>query len=216
MPRHTHSRIWIQRLSTIAAALIVVWIAVIMWQGYVSRQAALEQAQDFSLSMHNATMAGLTGMMVTGTVAQRDVFLDQIKQLGSIRDVRVLRGESVSKLFGPGNAKNEAIPDVQESAVLHSGKELIGVETDQSGEFLRAIRPVIAMKNSLGKDCTVCHAVPEGTVLGAVSMKVSLDKVNAGLAGQRWKSILAAIFTSIPVLILIYPFIRKVVTQPHE
>jgi methyl-accepting chemotaxis protein len=47
-------------------------------------------------------------------------------------------------------------------------------------------------------------------------MKVSLDKVNAGLADQRFKSILAAILTSIPVLILIYPFIRKVVTQPLE
>jgi methyl-accepting chemotaxis protein len=51
-------------------------------------------------------------------------------------------------------------------------------------------------------------------VLGAVSMKVSLDKVNAGLVDQRWKSILAAILTSIPVLILIYPFIHRVVTLP--
>jgi methyl-accepting chemotaxis protein len=100
--------------------------------------------------------------------------------------------------------------------VLKSGKETIEVQNDPSGEFLRTIRPVIAMKNSLGKDCTLCHLVPEGTVLGAVSMKVSLDKVNAGLADQRFKSILAAILTSIPVLLLIYPFIHKVVTRPLE
>jgi methyl-accepting chemotaxis protein len=216
MNRQNKSKIWVQLLTTIAAALVFVWIGVIVWQGYVSRQAALEQAQDFSLSMHNATMAGLTGMMVTGTVGQRDVFLDQIKQLGSIRDVRVLRGENVSKLFGPGNSKSEATPDALESQVLQSGKETIEVEHDQTGEYLRAVRPVIAMKNSLGKDCTSCHLVPEGTVLGAVSMKVSLDKVNAGLADQRLKSILAAILTSIPVLLLIYPFIRKVVTRPLE
>jgi methyl-accepting chemotaxis protein len=216
MSRQTTSRIWVQLLATIAAALLCVWIGVIVWQGYVSRQAALEQAQDFSLSMHNATMAGLTGMMVTGTVAQRDVFLDQIKQLGSIRDVRVLRGENVSKLFGPGNAKSEATPDALEAEVLKSGKETIEVENDPTGEYLRTVRPVIAMKNSLGKDCTLCHLVPEGTVLGAVSMKVSLDKVNAGLADQRFKSILAAILTSIPVLLLIYPFIHKVVTRPLE
>jgi methyl-accepting chemotaxis protein len=216
MPRQTTSRIWVQLLATIAAALLCVWIGVILWQGYVSRQAALEQAQDFSLSMHNATMAGLTGMMVTGTVGQRDVFLDQIKQLGSIRDVRVLRGDNVSKLFGPGNSKSEATPDALELRVMQSGKETIEVQNDASGEYLRAVRPVVAMKNSLGKDCTTCHLVPEGTVLGAVSMKVSLDKVNAGLADQRWKSILAAILTSIPVLLLIYPFIRRVVTRPLE
>ena len=216
MSSQTKSRIWVQLLKVIAVALVAVWAVVIVWQGYTSRQAALAQAQDFSLSMHNATMAGLTGMMVTGTVAQRDVFLDQIKQLGSIHDVRVLRGENVSKLFGPGNAKSEATPDAQEMEVLKSGKETIEVQNDPSGEFLRTIRPVIAMKNSLGKDCTMCHLVPEGTVLGAVSMKVSLDKVNAGLADQRFKSILAAILTSIPVLLLIYPFIHKVVTRPLE
>ena len=216
MALQTNSRIWVQLLTTMAAALVCVWILVILWQGYTSRQAALAQAQDFSLSMHDATMAGLTGMMVTGTVAQRDVFLDQVKQLGSIRDVRVLRGENVSKLFGPGNIKNAATPDAEENAVLQSGKEAIGVESDATGEYLRAIRPVIALKNSLGKDCTTCHAVPEGTVLGAVSMKVSLDKVNEELRSQRINSILAAIFTSSVVLALIYPFIRKKVTQPLE
>ena len=214
MSSQSPSRIWVQLLKVIAAALVAVWVLVIVWQGYTSRAAALEQAKDFSLSMHNATMAGLTGMMVTGTVGQRDVFLDQIKQLGSIRDVRVLRGDNVSKLFGPGNSKSEATPDALEMQVLQNGKETIEVQNDSSGEYLRTVRPVIAMKNSLGKDCTVCHLVPEGTVLGAVSMKVSLDKVNAGLADQRLKSILAAFLTSIPVLLLIYPFIHKVVTRP--
>jgi methyl-accepting chemotaxis protein len=216
MKHGAKSKIWVQLLTTIGIALILVWSGVIVWQGYVSREAALEQARDFSLSMHNATMAGLTGMMVTGTVAQRDVFLDQVKQLGSIRDVRVLRGENVSKLFGPGTAKDDANPDALEQRVLQSGKETIQVESDGKGEYLRAVRPMIALKNSLGKDCTLCHQVPENTVLGAVSMKVSLDKVNAGLDDQRWKSILAAILTSIPVLMLIYPFIRRVVTQPLE
>ncbi|MBV5299880.1 MAG: HAMP domain-containing protein, partial [Rhodoferax sp.] len=44
----------------------------------------------------------------------------------------------------------------------------------------------------------------------------SLDKVNASLADQRIKSMLAALITCIPVLMLIYPFIRRVVTQPLE
>ena len=216
MPRTTKSRIWVQLLTTIAAALLCVWVVVIIWLGYVSRQAALDQAQDFSLSMYDATMAGLTGMMVTGTVAQRDVFLDQVKQLGSVRDVRVVRGENVSKMFGPGTAKDQTMPDELEKQVMASGKEIIRVESDASGEFLRTVRPILAQKNYLGKDCTLCHAVPEKTVLGSVSMKVSLEKVNAELAAQRWKSILAAFLTSIPVLILIYPFIHKVVTQPLQ
>jgi hypothetical protein len=209
-------KIWVQLLSTIAAALVVVWTGVIIWQGHVYREAAIKQSADFSLSMHNATVAGLTGMMVTGTVAQRDVFLDQVKQLGTIRDVRVLRGENVSKMFGPGTAKDANNPDALEAQVLQSGKEIIQVDHDGANEYLRTVRPMIASKNMLGKDCTMCHQVPEGTVLGAVSMKVSLDEVNAGLADQRLKSILAAFLTCIPVLMLIYPFIRKFVTLPLE
>lgn len=214
--KHTKYKIWVQLLATIGVALLVVWTGVIIWQGHVTRQAALDQATEFSVSMHDATMAGLTGMMVTGTVAQRDVFLDQVKQLGSIRDVRVLRGEAVTKLFGAGTEKDDSKPDALEQKVLQDGKAIVVVESDAKGEYLRAVRPTLALKNSLGKDCTTCHLAPEGTVLGVVSMKVSLDKVNANLADQRFKSILAALITCIPVLMLIYPFIRKVVTRPLE
>jgi len=209
-------KIWIQLLATIGAALVVVWTGVIIWQGHVTRQAALEQATDFSTSMHDATMAGLTGMMVTGTIGQREILLDQIKQLGSIRDVRVLRSEAVIKIYGPGNANDDHTPDALEQQVMTTGLPVVEVQSDANGEYLRAVRPTLASKNYLGKDCTTCHASPEGTVLGVVSMKVSLDKVNASLADQRLKSILAALITCIPVLILIYPFIRKVVTQPLE
>lgn len=210
-------KIWIQLLGTIGAALLVVWTGVIFWQGHVTRQAALDQAVDFSSTMHDATMAGLTGMMVTGTVAQRDVFLDQIKSLASIRDVRVLRGESVIKTFGVGTEKDDSKPDALEQQVLQSGQAVWRVESSDNGsEYLRSVRPALALKNSLGKDCTMCHQVPEGSVLGVVSMKVSLDKVNASLADQRLKSILMAFITCIPILMLIYPFIRRVVTQPLE
>jgi len=207
-------RIWVQLLLTIAAALVLVWSGVIVWQGYAYREAAIKQAEDYSLSMHSATMAGLTGMMVTGTVAQRDVFLDQIKQLGTIRDVRVLRGDSVIQTFGPGNDKDDRQPDAVEQWVLKNGQERVQVETDAQGEYLRAVRPALAKSNYLGKNCMQCHQVPENTVLGVVGMKVSLEKVNAELADQRFKSILMAVITSIPVLMLIYPFIRRVVTQP--
>ena len=212
----TKYKIWVQLLTTIGVALLLVWSGVIVWQSHMTRQAALEQASDFSSSMHEATMAGLTGMMMTGTVAQRSIFLDQMKQLGSIREVRVLRGEPINRFYGPGMESDDSKPDKLEQQVMESGQPVTLVESDSGGEYLRSIRPTIASKNYLGKDCTLCHLVPEGTTLGVISMKVSLEKVNANLASQRTTSILAALITCIPVLMLIYPFIRRVVTQPLE
>ncbi len=214
--RLANLKIWIQLLLTIGAALVVVWAGVITWEDRVNREAAIEQARGFSLSMHEATMAGLTGMMVTGTIAQRAVFLDQIKQLNTIRDVRVLRGEAVSKLFGPGTAGAEIKPDALEQQVLSTGQEVVRVESDGQGEYLRAVRPTLASHNYLGKDCIACHQTPDKAVLGVVSMKMSLDGSNAALADLRTKSIIAAFVTCIPVLLLIYPFIQKVVTRPLE
>jgi len=213
MQARGQTKIWIQLLTTIAAALAVVWTGVIIWQGYVNRDAAIDQAVEFSQSMHEATMAGLTGMMVTGTIGQRDVFLDQIQQLGTIQDVRVLRGKAVSDVYGLGH---DVQPDADEQAVLDSGNEFIQVERVGNSEYLRTIRPTLAAKEYLGKNCLMCHQVPEGTVLGAVSMKVSLDEINDKAITQRWVSIAVAIVTSIPVLVLIYPFINRVVTAPLD
>ena len=211
-----NSKIWVQLILTIAVSLVVVWTGVIIWQGHVYKQSAVAQALESSLDMHNSVVAGLTSMMVTGTVGQRAVYLDQVKQLGTIRDVRVLRGEHVSNAFGPGNASDDSTPDSLEKQVLENGSEAIRIESDGTGEFLRAVRPLLALKNSFGKDCTQCHQVPEQTVLGVISMKVSLEHVNKGLAEQRIKSTIVALVTCIPVLLLIYPFIRKVITTPLQ
>jgi methyl-accepting chemotaxis protein len=93
---------------------------------------------------------------------------------------------------------------------------VVRVESDSRGEVLRVVRPTLAQADYLGKNCLTCHAVQPGTVLGVVSMKLSLDTNNAAVAAMRWKSIVAALVTCIPVLLLIYPFIQKVVTRPLE
>jgi methyl-accepting chemotaxis protein len=213
--RFANMKIWVKLTAVIWLMLVIAWNGVIFWESKVNRETAVDQAKQFSLSMHEATLAGLTGMMITGTIAQREVFLDQIKQLSIIRDLKVLRGEGVIKIFGPGNAKETSL-DAVEQQVLASGKEFSGIESDSQGEYLRVVRPALASKNYLGKDCILCHQVPENTVLGAVSMKVSLDSVNAAVATQRIKSLLAAIVVSIPLLAFIYIFVGKVVTRPLD
>jgi methyl-accepting chemotaxis protein len=155
-------------------------------------------------------------MMITGTVGQREVFLDQIKQLAIIRDLKVIRGDNVSKIFGPGTAKDAGALDAIEQQVMASGKEFSEVQSDPKGEYLRVVRPALALKNYLGKDCIACHQVPERSVLGAVSMKISLNHVNEAVAAQRIKSLLAALLVSLPLLAFIYLFIRNVVTVPLD
>ncbi len=216
MPRISDLKIWIRLTGAIWLMLLVAWSGMIFWESHANRQTAIDQAREFSNSMHEATMAGLTGMMITGTVAQRDVFLDQIKQLSIIRDLKVIRGENVTRIFGPGAAKDAVAADASEKQVLASGQEFSEILSDEKGEYLRVVRPALALKNYLGKDCIACHQVPERSVLGAVSMKISLEHVNQAVAAQRTKSLLAALVASFLLLGFIYLFIRNVVTTPLD
>jgi methyl-accepting chemotaxis protein len=209
-------KIWMKLTAAIWLMLVVFWTGLIFWESHVNRQTAIDQAKGFSHSMHEATLAGLTGMMLTGTIGQREILLDQIKQLAVIRDLSVIRGDAVTKVFGPGNAKDQRPGDPIEERVLATGQEHAEVQSDASGEFLRVVRAARASKSYLGKDCIQCHQVPEGTVLGVVSMKISLDQVNAAVAAQRTNSLLAAILLSLPLLAFIYLFITNVVTKPIE
>ncbi|MDV7392840.1 hypothetical protein RZS08_15835, partial [Arthrospira platensis SPKY1] len=89
MRRLADTPIWLRLTLVIWLMLVVAWGGMIAWETRVNRNMAIEQAKDFAGSINEMTMAGLTGMMITGTVGQRDVFLDQIKELSVVRDLKV-------------------------------------------------------------------------------------------------------------------------------
>lgn len=214
MRRLADMPIWFRLTAAIWLMLILTWTTMIIWETQVNKETAIEQAKDFAMTVNEMTMAGLTGMMITGTVDQRDVFLDQIKELSAVRDLKVLRGEATARLYGPGNAAERAT-DAAENAALDSGEAVMRVERDeQYGEHLRVVLPARASANYLGKDCLVCHQVPEGTVLGAVSMRISLDKVNAAVESFRNKIFIFAVLVSVPLLGFVVLFVRSFVTRP--
>ena len=208
-------KIWVRLTGAIWGMLVLVWTGMIVWQTHASRETAIRQATSFAQSIHEMTMAGLTGMMITGTINERAVFLDQIRQLSLIRDLQVARGEAVNKLFGPDTVGARPL-DTIEQKVMAEGKTVTRLEEEAGQPVLRVITPALAAKNYLGKDCVSCHQVPEGTVLGLVSMKVSLAKVENEVANFRFQIALAAACASLILLFVIYRFIGHFVTGPLE
>jgi methyl-accepting chemotaxis protein len=215
MARIADLKIWVRLTAAIWFMLIAVWTGMIVWESEVNRETAISQAKDFAGSIHEMTMAGLTGMMITGTVGQREVFLDQIKQLSVIKDLHVVRGEAVSKVFGP-DTKDQRPMDGIEQQAMSSGKAYTAVHEENGTTYLRVVTPTLASTSYLGKNCIMCHQVPEGSVLGLVSMKVSLDKVDAEVKAFRLKIAAAAFSASLLLLAVIYVFIRHFVTTPIE
>ena len=196
-------KIWVRLTAAIWGVLVLAWAGMVVWQGSVSRETSIQQARDFARGVHEMTMAGLTGMMITGTIDQREVFLDQIKQLNIIKDLHVARGDAVARIFGADTKSNRSL-DPLEQRVLNDGKPYAEVDTVGGSSILRVITPTFAAKDYLGKDCISCHQVPEGTVLGIVSMKVSLETVETENARFKLKISLVAAGVSVLLLFVIY------------
>jgi methyl-accepting chemotaxis protein len=215
MLRFADLKIWIRLTAAIWVTLAIIWAGAIVWTTQVNRDTAIRQAQDFAQSIHEMTMAGLTGMMITGTAGQREVFLDQIKQLAIIKDLHVARSEAVIKLYGPDTKQNRQLSALEQQ-VMSSGVPYIAVESNSTGSALNVINPTKASKNYLGKDCILCHQVPEGTVLGVVSMKVSLDSVEAEVAAFQLKIAGVALAALGALLVIIYLLTQHFVTAPLD
>src|SRR5574343_57988 len=215
MPRLADLKIWVRLTAAIWLILAIIWISAIVWTTQVNRETAIRQAQDFAQSIHEMTMAGLTGMMITGTVGQREVFLDQIKQLSIIKDLHVARGEAVAKLYGPDTKSSREL-DALEKQVMATGTPYMSVESANGNAFLHVINPTKAAKNYLGKDCILCHQVAEGAVLGVVSMKISLDSVESEVSAFRVKIAGVALAALGALLVIIYLITHHFVTRPLD
>ena len=211
-----NAKIWVRLVISILLAVMISGAGLVHWATLEQKNLAIEQSKDFATSVHQMTLAGLTGMMITGTVGLRTIFLDQIKETNHIESLKVFRSDAVVKQFGLG-FDGETPSDARETKVLVTGEAYFDVITSANGEErLKAIIPVKAAENYLGKNCLFCHEVPANTILGAVSMDVSLARSAETTRKFGIRAILAGAFLCIPLAIFIWFFISRMVTRPLE
>ena len=206
-------KIWMRLTAAIWITIAIIWTGAVFWITNVNEDMAIHQAQDFSKSIHEMTMSGLTGMMITGTIGQREVFLDQIKQLSIIKDLHVMRSPAVENLYGKDIKATRELDEI-EKKVMKDGIPYIAVESDGDFNYLRVVNPTKASTNYLGKDCVMCHQVPEGTILGIVSMKVSLDSMKKEVEAFGIKISMVGVVVLILMLFIVYGLSHKFVTLP--
>jgi methyl-accepting chemotaxis protein len=171
-----------------------------------SRQLVIDEATTGTMHGYRDTVLNaLTTMMISGTIKEyKTSFLEQMR---SIAEVRVIRAESLDTDFGKGGSDDYAKDEI-EKEVIKKGEEKIELE----GEFLRGVFPYIGKANFMGKDCLNCHNVKEGTVLGAVSIRIPLAESFAHIRSLRNIYIglgLIAILTVTGLIIVIVSVILK-------
>lgn len=165
-------------LFIVGAVSLGVLITVFVTVGK-SKELVIDEVITGTMHAYRDTVLNaLTTAMSTGSVKEfKPSFL---KQMAAIGDVRVVRATAVDKDYGKGETGDYARDDI-EKEVLEKGLEKIVIEKDS----IRGVYPYIAKADFLGKNCLACHNVAEGTVLGAVSIQVSLKGALAHISSSR-------------------------------
>lgn len=117
----------------------------------------------------------LTEAMIHGVIDKREQFLTRLKEVEGLLSARVIRSHHVNEQFGKGMAQEDAADDI-ERQVLSSGKPHYELKESSSGAAFRGTIPFAATSEGT-PNCLQCHQVTEGTVLGAVTIEVSLEEI---------------------------------------
>ena len=156
----------------------------------------------------------LNMMMLTGTMAQKETLRQKALAQDGIEQVKVLRADAVSKLYGPGQPNQAPEDDIDQRAL--NGELVIEPISAEWGKGLVVALPMKASENYRGTNCVSCHMAPEGEVLGAIRLEYNLSHVNSMISQRTIIAVtIMATFGFIGFLLTLF-LIRKFIVRPIQ
>lgn len=204
----------IQTKITVALLLVFVLVLVVSMVFSVRNERAmveeviLQHTQDTADSYFDAVNI----MMITGTLANRDILRKKVMSQPDVVDARIIRGEEINKLFGPGFEEEQVRDDLDRRAL--SGEKITEISEEDSGRVLTVLNPIRASKDYRGTDCLMCHVVPEGTVLGAVRVSYSLATLDDHISDNLMRLGLTQMVLFIAGFLVILYLLRRLIVSP--
>ncbi len=201
----TKNKIIILVISIISFMFILITADMI----YNFREYGIKTIDDKAHAVAKTVKHSLTSQMVSGVIEDRELFLDQLKNIPNIDKIWLSRGKKVIEMYGTG-LNNENARDNIDKEVLQTGK-IKKVINDNlfSQSSYRITIPYNA--TSYGRiNCISCHTnAKEGDTLGAISLEMSIDdSKEVGI-----KTISKTILISL-VLMIVIIFIINLIISP--
>lgn len=158
-------------LGAVALGILVALLAISL---YAFRHLSIASSQTHVQTAAEIVRVMLTEAMLNGVIDKREQALERLRQIRNLHSVRIARSEHVTRQFGAGLA-HEMQADEIEQRVLADGQARFDLVEDRSQPIFRGTIPYIASAERGRPNCLECHQVEEGTVLGAVTIELSLE-----------------------------------------
>ncbi|MFH4571080.1 methyl-accepting chemotaxis protein [Vibrio diabolicus] len=156
----------------------------------------------------------LNMMMLTGTMSQKETLRKKALAQEGIEEVRVLRADTVTKLYGPGQANQQPVDDIDQRAL--NGELVIEPISANWGNGLVVALPMKSSKNYRGTNCVSCHVAPEGEVLGAIRLEYNMNHVNSMINKQAMFAMGIMAVIAFVGFIITMSLIRKIIVRPIQ
>jgi diguanylate cyclase (GGDEF)-like protein len=164
------------KIAVFFGVLAVCLVAALLAIGLFSfRQYSIAAATEHVRTSAEILRVSLTEEMVNGVIAKREGLLQRLMEVDGLKSVRVFRGPQVEHQFGSGLSREKPVDEV-ERRVLASGTAEFNIEEDSGDTTFRGTIPYVAT-NRGNPNCLMCHQVAEGTVLGAVTITMSIEQM---------------------------------------
>ena len=127
-------------------------------------------------------------MMLTGTMANRQIVQQKLLSQQGIVEARIIRADSINSVFGNGFDDQAAKGDFEQQGL--AGNEQHRIIKTENGRKLEYVMPIVASANYRGTqtNCLTCHQVGEGEVLGVVKIGYDLAELDAEISSSMYKA----------------------------
>ena len=169
---------------------------------------------DFQLKTRysaNQSLLALNSMMITGAIknqSERSVLFNRMSAQNGVEDFHLMRTSAMQKQYGSG-LDEERQGDELDRLAAETGKTQT-VISRQGKHTLRVVVPFAASNEFYGVNCLQCHRVAEGTVLGTISLKVSLEPEYNNIRKLGSVLLVGQIFLQLLLFFLIGWLIRSI------
>ncbi|BBN80041.1 methyl-accepting chemotaxis protein [Pseudoalteromonas sp. A25] len=182
--------------ALLAVTGILVLVASILSSSSQQQQLAQDTVAENIRLLADNYFDSINTMMLTGTMANREILSQKLRAHPNIEDAHIIRGSKVVKMYGAGNTNQSPNGDAEHQAL--NGKESLFIETRDDSRIMTYLRPMIAQADYKGTNCLGCHQAQEGDVLGVVRISYSLDDIDSSVQANTWLS--TALLTGIFVV----------------
>ena len=196
-------------LGTLFAIMLV---CTATYMAYSQRAMVEDLVEHQATDLADSYFDNINTLMLTGGMANRDIPRNKLLSRAEVLDARILRGDSVIKMYGDGSDYAKPVDELDRRGL--AGESIREIRDTPEGRVLSVLTPLPASNDLRGTDCISCHVSAQGDILGAVRVDYSLDALDAAATRDLLTNIGINSALMIVGLLIIGALFSRMVSSP--